>query len=141
MSKSAGCLCGGVRFEVTCEVTETGACHCAMCRKSSGGIFLGVQVAGDKVTFSTDETRAVYTSSPWAERGFCRQCGSTLYYRVTAPGEHHGTYHLALGAFDDPDGIVLTGEIYIDKKPDGYAFAGETNKMTEADVMKAFGIA
>lgn len=140
MSKTGGCLCGGVRFEITTEVRETGACHCGMCRKASGGIFLGVQVPSDRLTFTLDDTHAVYTSSPWAERGFCDRCGSSLYYRVTAPGPHQGVWHVGLGTLDAPDGIDLTGEIYIDKKPDGYSFADETHKMTEADVIKAFGV-
>ena len=140
MTRNAGCLCGAVRFDITSNPTETGACHCSMCRKASGGVFLGVQVPPDGLSFTKDEGHSVYKSSAWAERGFCKTCGSTLYYRVTAPGPHHGTWHVGLGSFDDPEGIVMTGEIYIDKKPGGYGFAGETHKMTEADVMKMFGM-
>lgn len=138
--KTGGCLCGGVTFTVKGNVTHTGACHCGMCRKVSGGVFLGVQVSPDELTFTNEESRATYTSSPWAERGFCSRCGSSLYYRVTAPGDHQGTYHVGLGAFDDPEGVTLSQEIYIDKKPSGYAFAGDTAKMTEADVLKMFGM-
>tara|TARA_R110002051_G_scaffold67323_2_gene121828 strand:+ start:2857 stop:3138 length:282 start_codon:yes stop_codon:yes gene_type:complete len=80
-----------------------------------------------------------YTSSPWAERAFCGTCGCSIFYRVTAPGPHQGTYHVGLGTMDDTSGISLTEEIFIDRKPQGYAFAGDTRKMTEAEVMAMFG--
>ncbi len=141
MAKTGGCLCGGVRFEISTEVKETGACHCGMCRKSSGGIFLGVEVPAEGLRFVEDETLSIYKSSPWAERGFCGRCGSTLFYRVTADGPHQGVWHVGLGTINEADDLMLTGEIYIDKKPSGYALAGDTHKMTEADVMKMFGMA
>lgn len=141
MSKTGGCLCGAVRFEITSTPTETGACHCGMCRKVSGGVFLGVRVAKDDLRFTKTEWHAVYTSSPWAERGFCSRCGSTLYYRVTAEGDHQGTFHVGLGAFDDPDGIKLRQEIYVDHKPDGYDFAGDIQRITEAEVLHMLSVA
>ena len=63
MGKTGGCMCGGVRFEVTAPVSETGACHCGMWRKASGGIFLGVQVAPEAMILTQDDTLAVYKSS------------------------------------------------------------------------------
>ena len=73
-SKTGGCLCGAVRFTLKDTPTEYGACHCSMCRKFSGGIELGVQVLPDGITWDADEDLATYTSSAWAERGFCRRC-------------------------------------------------------------------
>ncbi|MEM8690287.1 MAG: GFA family protein [Pseudomonadota bacterium] len=138
MSKTGGCICGAVRFEISGDVTETGACHCSMCRRWSGGVYLGIQVPLDQMKIEDESALTIYASSPWAERAFCATCGSNMYYRVTAPGAHQGTYHVGLGSFDEPDGIVLKEEIFIDKKPDGYAFAGETGKMTEAEMMALF---
>lgn len=43
-----------------------------------------------------------------------------------------------LGTLDDADGILLTSEIFVDRKPDGYAFAADTRKMTEAEVVAMF---
>lgn len=45
---------------------------------------------------------------------------------------------MGLGTLDNPDGVVLKQEIFIDEKPDGYAFAGETAKMTGAEVFAMF---
>ena len=134
MSQSGSCVCGAVTFTVTTPVTETGACHCGMCRKWSGGVFLGIQVPKGGLQIEGEDNLSVYTSSPWAERVFCKTCGSSLFYRVTAPGPMNGEMHVGMGTFDDPSGIALTGEIYIDRKPDGYAFAGEgRHLMTQAE--------
>lgn len=138
MSRTGGCYCGGVKFHLTQEVSETGACHCGMCRKFSGGVYLGVQVPPDGLVFDSDETLTTYKSSAWAERGFCGRCGSSLFYRVTLAGPMQGVWHLGLGALDDGNGVALTGEIYIDRKPDGYHFAEKTHQMTQAEVEAMF---
>jgi hypothetical protein len=109
-----------------------------MCRKWSGGVYLGIEVAAQDFDLQGQDNLTVYTSSPWAERAFCSSCGSSIYYRVTAQGPHHGTYHVGMGTLDNVANITLDGEIFIDLKPDGYAFAGETQKMTEAEVMAMF---
>ena len=137
-TRTGGCICGAVRFEITSNPTETGACHCGMCRKYSGGVFLGVQVPPDGLTLTKEDGLKIYTSSPWAERAFCAECGASLFYRVTAPGPMQGEYHVGLGTLDDANGILLTGEIYIDRKPDGYSFAQQTHQMTEAEVEAMF---
>lgn len=138
MSRTGSCLCGAVRYTIDKEVSETGACHCGMCRKFSGGVYLGVEVPPESLQVDGADGLGVYTSSPWAERAFCKTCGSSLWYRVTAPGPMHGTYHIGLGTLDSADGIALTGEIFIDRKPDGYSFAEKTKTMTEAEVMAMF---
>ena len=138
MTHSGKCLCGAVTYDVTDLPMETGACHCEMCRRHSGGVYLGVQVAPENITYHGAENIGIYKSSEWAERAFCKTCGSTLYYRVTAPGPHQGVYHIAFGSLDDPAGIKMTGEIFIDLKPEAYAFQGDHNTMTEAEVMAMF---
>lgn len=84
------------------------------------------------MTVEADETVAVYVSSDWATRSFCRICGSNLWYRLTDPDAATADYYLAPGVLDDLSGLVLTQELYFDRKPDGYAFAGPTDKVTSA---------
>ncbi len=137
-SKTGGCLCGAVRFTLNDTPTEYGACHCSMCRKFSGGIELGIQVMPGGIAWDADEDLATYTSSEWAERTFCGECGSALWYRVTGPGPMHNQTQMAAGLFENAAGASLKLELYIDKKPQGYEFAGKTHQMTEADVIAAF---
>ncbi len=138
MARQGGCMCGAVRFEITSNINEAGACHCGMCRKFSGGVYVAFKVPVGGIRFASDTALGVFASSDWAERGFCKTCGSSLFYRVTAPGPMQGEMHMGLGTLDDANGVPLTGEIFIDLKPDGYAFANDTITMTEADVMAMF---
>lgn len=41
MARTGSCNCGAVRYRITADVRHTGACHCGMCRKWSGGVYLG----------------------------------------------------------------------------------------------------
>ncbi len=49
-----------------------------------------------------------------------------------------GQYQIAAGLFADAAGLPLRLEVYIDKKPHGYEFAGERRQMTEAEVIAAY---
>ena len=134
-----GCICGAVRFEAEPRRREARACHCATCRRWTGSAFVGVSVLPEDIRFEGAESIRTYRSSEWAERGWCDRCGTTLYYHLTAEGFGPRTYEIALGLFDAPDGFPLTSEIYIDRKPDGFAFAGEHRRRTKAEVEAGFG--
>lgn len=134
---TGSCLCGAVRFRITGAPRHAAACHCGMCRKWSGGLFMVVETTSEDIAFDGRENIGLYQSSEWAERGFCKTCGSSLFYRLTVAGAHQGTCYVGLGTLDDPSGIAVTHEIFIDDKPDGYALAGETEKMTGAEVFQS----
>ncbi|PRP95231.1 Glutathione-dependent formaldehyde-activating enzyme [Enhygromyxa salina] len=128
-------MCGAVRF--TADVApKISACHCGMCRQWTSGVLLSA-MAKD-VSFEGEDAITVFSSSSWAERGFCSRCGSSLFYRITAEGPHHGAMSIALGVLDEPSGLPLEMEWFIDRKPDGYAFAGEHKRLTEAEALALF---
>ncbi|WP_113912517.1 GFA family protein [Roseovarius dicentrarchi] len=133
MPHTGSCLCGAARFSFDHPVSETGACHCGMCRKWSGGIVLSVQVPGDALKVTAHDTIKIHTSSKWGERAFCGKCGSGLWYRLTAPGPQHGMHYINMGTLDDTDGITLTHELFIDAKPAGYALEGDHTRITGAE--------
>jgi len=87
------------------------------------------------VAFVKDEGLAAYKSSDWAERGFCRTCGSSLYWRLTMDGDLKGLTMMCAGTLDDLSGLDLTHEVYVDHQPEGYAFAQATHRMTEAEIL------
>jgi hypothetical protein len=104
-----------------------------MCRRWSGGSpFFAAQAKN--VIFESEESIGRYTSSDWAERGFCKKCGSTLFYLL----KQTQAYHMSVGAFDDPSAFRLALEIFIDQKPDGYALAGDHPRWTEAETFAKF---
>jgi hypothetical protein len=132
-SLSGRCLCGAVRFAATPEKMTMDACHCSMCRRWAGAPAMTVFCTDLK--FEDENAVGVYQSSDWAERGFCKTCGSSLFWRT----RDHKLFTVSAHAFDDPGQFHFDVEIYIDEKPSNYAFANQTRKMTGAEVVAAFG--
>ena len=88
------------------------------------------------VTFQGEQNIKRYASSEWAERGFCAECGTNLFYCLKEPQ----MYMMATGCFDDEEQFELTGEIYIDEKPSGYNFAGDHPRLTGEEFMATLGL-
>jgi len=84
---TGACLCGAVKFKALNTETSIGACHCNMCIKWGGGPFMGAHCGCD-VSFIGEEYITLYSSSDWAERGFCKRCGSHLFYRLLESMHH-----------------------------------------------------
>lgn len=134
MDRSGRCLCGSVKFTATEVSPEVHACHCGQCRRWSGGPGLAVSVGG--VSFEDDSTLQIFNSSDWAERGFCSACGTNVFYRLKETDQ----YMMQMGSLDDQSGLAITGEIYIDEKPDGYDFAGTHSRLTGDEFLASMGL-
>lgn len=137
--REGGCLCGAVRFRARLTGTDFGVCHCPMCRKWTGSALLGITVPEGNVDWTGLAHVAKRQSSAWGERAWCADCGSALWFRVTVDGPYAGKLELPIGTFDDANGLTMTNEIYIDEKPDCFAFAGEgRNVLTRSEVHARF---
>ncbi len=134
MKSNGKCLCGAVAVEANVTKNEFGACHCTMCRKwSAGGPYLGVHCGAD-TKWSGEENISVYDSSQWAERGFCNNCGTNLFYRLKETKE----YHMAIGLLDNGESLKFTSQVFIDEKPENYAFANETVNLTGQQIFEMY---
>ncbi|MFR6675386.1 MAG: GFA family protein [Enterococcus avium] len=128
MELQGHCLCGEVRVTIPELSEEITVCHCHMCQKFFGGPFLSLAgVLPKDVEISGEEQIQRYLSSEWAERGFCKQCGSSLFYHSLADDE----YYFPAGLFDEIDQAKLTTEIFYDQKPAFFHFKEPTEKLTE----------
>lgn len=134
MDVKGGCLCGAVQVRARIAKRAFGACHCSLCRTWGGGPMLAVECE-DAVEFAGQEHIATYASSTWAERGFCRVCGTHLFYRLRAGGLHA----LPLGLLEDSRGWHFSAQVFIDDKPEYYSFANPTSNLTGADVFALHG--
>ena len=135
------CLCGAVTITAEPDTGGLadgglGACHCGMCRAWTSSAF--IEIAARPGSVAVEGPANVFQSSEWAERAFCERCGSPLWYRITAEGPDAGQYQLSAGLFENAGGLDLNLEVFIDKKAEGYAFAGERKTMTEAEIFAMF---
>lgn len=127
------CLCGAVTVTAVPEKHEVGACHCNMCRKWGGGPFMEID-CGSAASFTGEDNISVFSSSDWAERGFCKSCGTHLFYRLKETGQTM----VPVGLFESQDGLNFTGQVFIDEKPAFYAFANKTEDFTGAEIFAMF---
>lgn len=102
-----------------------------MCGRWTGSCFMAVD-CGDGARPEENGALGVYDSSTYGERVFCRQCGSSLPWRMRDGSQAY----VAACAFDDPSVFSLTDEIVVDEKPDNHAFANRTRKLTGAEVWR-----
>jgi hypothetical protein len=133
-AETGRCLCGSVSFTAAQVDPGMHACHCRICRRWTGGPSISADAAG--VTFIGAAYLSVYESSAWGERGFCRKCGSSLFFRLQGSDR----YILNHGSFDNPGRLKVVGEIYIDEKPSSYDFHGEHERLTGEEFLASLGI-
>jgi hypothetical protein len=97
------CLCGDVEFSAPLPSKWVAHCHCTMCQRSGGSAFV-TWVGLDERTCRVSDPHGWlrwYKSSDQGERGFCGQCGSTLFFRSARwPGELHVTLANFAGPVD-----------------------------------------
>ena len=130
---SGHCLCGAVRYRAKAASHDVNVCHCGMCRRWTGGPLMYFDVVGAPA-IEGREFVTVYRSSPSGERGFCKTCGSILFWKVA--GEERYTF--TAGSLDDASALVLAKEIFIEDKPAFYDFANATEKVRGTEAMTAY---
>jgi hypothetical protein len=99
-----GCLCGGVRFEVTEPLVSSSYCHCTRCQRRTGtGASPQARVAPGSLVITQGEelVRAYEPDGGWAKL-FCSNCGSSLFSRSP---DDPSLMSVRLGAFDGDPGI------------------------------------
>ena len=131
-SVKGSCLCGRVTLTVTGINEHFGACHCDMCKVWTGSPQMGIGCKDVKIDGKAFVS--TFDSSAWAERAFCKTCGTHLYYRVKDTNDHR----VMVGFFKDAISPKFEYQYFIDKKPDNFSFADETKDLTTEDIMKIF---
>ena len=110
------CLCGAVVFTSDAALRPVIACHCTQCRKTSGHFWAATSVPRDSLRLVRDEGLAWFQSSAEARRGFCKTCGSSLFWEPTG-GD---TISIGAGAIDGETGVSVECHWYVADKGDYY---------------------
>jgi len=134
MSQSeANCLCGAVKITAEQINPKFTVCHCQSCRTWGGAPFFAVK-CGTKVQIEGNENVKMYDSSSWASRGFCKECGTHLFYKFKANGE----YNMPVGMFPKLKGLEMDMQYFSDMRPSYYCFSNKTKEMTTDEIMAYF---
>jgi hypothetical protein len=92
-----------------------------MCRKWHGHI--GAYAAVDRADFVLTAERGLkwYTSSPNARRGFCVECGSSLFFDEGGDPK----IGFSAGTLDEPTELRSKAHIFVASKGDYYALTDD----------------
>ena len=77
---SGGCQCGAVRYRSTAVLDNAHLCHCRMCQKAVGNLFAALVAVPKDALRWTRGKPGLWRSSENVHRGFCRNCGTPLFY-------------------------------------------------------------
>ncbi|HMQ58616.1 MAG TPA: GFA family protein [Rhizobiaceae bacterium] len=113
------CHCGAVQFTVSGNLRDVIYCHCTQCRKQTGHFYAATNAAMDEVAISGADSITWYAASPHALRGFCKSCGSALFWCANGSD----TISILAGAFDKPTGLTGAKHIFCADKGDYYEIA------------------
>jgi hypothetical protein len=102
---TGGCLCGGVRFELTGPVKDVGYCHCTRCQRRTGSA-ASVQARIDGRAFRLVQGEQLvgewHPPGGGFEKCFCRECGAHLFARNP---DDAAQMSIRLPAFDRDPGV------------------------------------
>ena len=113
------CLCGAVRFHTEGALRGVVYCHCSQCRKQTGLYYAATDVDVCNLAIEGEDSLTWYAASGFAKRGFCKTCGSALFWKRNGADR----VSILAGAFDLPSGLAAERHIFVAGKGDFYAIA------------------
>lgn len=110
------CLCGAVRFDLSGDLRPVVICHCGQCRKWHGHYGAYTRVPTSALKIEDERSLAWYRSSEQARRGFCRDCGSSLFWERIGSDQTS----VAAGTLEEPTGLDTRLQIFAEDAGDYY---------------------
>ena len=112
-------MCGAVSYKAQ-NLRDVIGCHCKQCRKQTGNFMTATAAKNIDFELIRSDGLKWYRSSPTAERGFCKECGSVLFWS----GEGKDYIAITAGSLDNKTELKLEGHIFCDDAGDYYEIVG-----------------
>jgi hypothetical protein len=113
------CQCGAVRYRVSGNMRDVVVCHCSQCRRIHGHGPGYSAARKPELSIEGEANIAWYRTSDQAQRAFCRNCGSSLFW--SRDGAEN--ISVAAGTLAAPTGLKTVRHIFAADKGDYYAIA------------------
>lgn len=128
MKKIKGsCLCKSISFEIYNECRYSILCHCTMCQKSNAEFSNYTKVQKENFNFSTKKNLKWFYSSKNFKRGFCSNCGSSLFFQ-----SQHSNSEIAVSTGSLNTRVPVKGHIYYKDKKSNLKFPGNHKKFQKS---------
>jgi hypothetical protein len=105
-----------VRFEARGALRQVIYCHCGQCRRQSGHFVAATAIRDESLNVTGGQNLTWYRSSDIARRGFCRICGSGMFWKQDGLDQTS----IFAGSFDNPSGLTASHHIYVAQQGDYY---------------------
>ena len=114
--KIAKCLCSGVKIKVMGKLRHVINCHCSQCMKTHGNFAAYTNCLDEDIIFINKKTLKWFSSSKKAKRGFCSNCGASVFYKI----KKSNNTSISAGIFNNPTKLKTYSNIYTEGKLDYY---------------------
>jgi len=116
---TGGCQCGGVRYSFSKPLRGVVNCHCSQCRRTHGHYAAYTTTGLENFQLVEERGLKWFRASDTARRGFCKECGSSLFW----DGDNNDRIGISAGTIDGPTGLKTTDHIFTADKGDYYEIA------------------
>jgi len=110
------CYCGAVQYQVTGALRGVVNCHCDQCTQLNGNFGSHSKALKDNILILKDEGLAWYQISEIARRGFCRVCGSGLFWE----SKGQDSTGIVVGSLENRNELNTIGHIFVEEKSHFY---------------------
>jgi hypothetical protein len=129
---TGGCLCGAVAYAVYGALRDVINCHCSKCRRTHGHISAYASTRREHLLLTEQRGlkwyRSVTDETPNVHRGFCQECGSSLFWD---PRDNDCIY-ISAGTLDAPTGLKTVGHVWTSQAGDYYEIADGLKAFSES---------
>jgi len=105
-----GCQCGALRYRIDAPLTDSAHCHCAICRRSSGGILTTWVTVPRQAFHWLRGTPKAFASSASCTRYFCADCGAHLALFTSLSPD---TLDVTVATLDEPEQAPADRHIWV----------------------------
>ena len=118
MKKIKGsCLCKNITFEIFNECRYSVLCHCTMCQKANAEFSNYTKVKKENIKFLQKKNLKWFHSSQNFKRGFCSNCGSSLFFQSRTSNNE-----MAISTGSLNNHIPVKGHIFYKEKKSKLSF-------------------
>ena len=128
MKKIKGsCLCKNIVFEIFNECRYSVLCHCTMCQKSNEEFSNYTKVKKENLKFLKKKNLKWFFSSKKFKRGFCSNCGSSLFFQSRSSNEE-----IAISSGSLNSKVPVKGHIFYKDKKSNLSFPKIHKKFSQS---------
>ena len=128
MKKIKGsCLCKRISFEIINECRYSILCHCTMCQKSNAEFSNYTKVQKNNFKFLSKKGLKWFLSSKKFKRGFCNNCGSSLFFQ-----SRQSNHEIAVSTGSLSSTVPVKGHIYYKDKKSNLSFSNKHKKFMKS---------